>query len=74
MKKNKKFFLGGLLFVIFILSLNFVTEAHSAQLDVTYDDCIPSPFIDYNDIGDGYNEKWYQLEKTKFRISFIAFK
>lgn len=63
MKKNKKFFLGGLLFVIFILSLNFVTEAHSAQLDVTYDDCVPSPFIDYNDIGDGYNEKWYQLEK-----------
>lgn len=45
-----------------ILPNNLIqTYAHSSQLDVVYDDCIPSDFIDSTNIGDGYNEKWYEL-------------
>lgn len=36
--------------------------AHSAQLEVLYDSCIPEPYNnDTGDVGDGEDEKWYEL-------------
>ena len=38
--------------------------AHEVQLDVMYDFCIPEYYVDSNDIGDGEDEKWYELVKN----------
>ena len=38
--------------------------AHEAQLDVLYDFCIPEYYSDPNHIGDGEEEKWYELVKN----------
>lgn len=36
--------------------------AHSAQLEILYDFCIPEPYTDPNNIGDSEDEKWYMLD------------
>lgn len=51
--------------IITIISLFPISvSAHSNDLDILYDDCIPSQYIDEINIGDGYNEKWYSLSKN----------
>ena len=50
-----------LLFTLFYSNKSIIVNAHSLQLDIQYDDCIPSSYVDSNEIGDGYDEKWYDL-------------
>lgn len=38
--------------------------AHSTQLNIDYDDCVPVPYLNPTNIGDGENEKWYENIKT----------
>ncbi len=57
--------------IILLMLLSFVTAfsyqesyevlAHSTMLDVVYDECEPSYYVDNNNIGDGIDEKWYEL-------------
>ncbi len=53
--------------IIVILTFSIIISpitvaAHSATLDVGYDDCIPDGYGN-GDMGDGYNEKWYEFTK-----------
>ena len=68
-KKVYKFFSAfGILFctvacVVTITCQNNASPlyAHDSQLMVTYDECSPTPYVNSNNIGDGKNEKWYEL-------------
>lgn len=57
MKKILTIFIIILLIYLFPISVN----AHSNNLEIEYDECIPSQYNDSLNIGDGYNEKWYML-------------
>ena len=35
--------------------------AHSTEIDVIYDDCVPFYYVDTNNIGGGIHEKWYRI-------------
>ena len=45
--------------------------AHQTQLDVGYDSCIYEYYVDPNDIGDGEDEKWYELIHTWENVSGV---
>lgn len=51
--------------IISLISLSILSivevSAHSVQLNVSYDDCVPLSYVDSNNIGDGYSEKWYEF-------------
>ncbi len=68
---RKTFISIGVLAILSASALSMVSGkgytalfAHQAQLDVMYDSCIPEYYIDSNDIGDGEDEKWYELVKN----------
>ena len=65
MKLFKRLFILLAFVLIIALSTNNVINAHSNQLDITYDYCVPKDYKDENDIGDGYEERWYQLVNKK---------
>lgn len=56
-----------LIFLICINLLVFMNEnlclyAHEKMLNVEYDDCVSKEYQNSTNIGDGYNEKWYNLD------------
>lgn len=63
MKKISIFLLCNLLLILFFVSTSFNVYAHETTLDVEYDDCLPEDYVNSSNIGDGYNEKWYELVK-----------
>ena len=63
MKKVSIFLLCNLLLILFFVSTSFNVYAHETTLDVEYDDCLPEDYESSSNIGDGYNEKWYELVK-----------
>jgi len=62
MKKILMFVCSILLLIVFVPTYINV-KAHDITLDVVYDDCLPKDYVDSSNIGDGYNEKWYELVK-----------
>ena len=57
-----------ILFIVFICSLSIISvKAHNSNLgiegdnNITYDTCRGEEYVNSIDIGDGYNEKWYNL-------------
>ena len=58
----KKKIIALVIFIFLSISLSTISvNAHSESLNIEYDDCLPDYFVDDNDFGDGYYEKWYQL-------------
>ncbi|MBQ3002071.1 MAG: hypothetical protein IJD76_06355 [Bacilli bacterium] len=58
----KKKIIALVIFIFLCISLSTISvNAHSESLNIEYDDCLPDYFVDDNDFGDGYYEKWYQL-------------
>lgn len=63
MKKISVILISGLIILLLFIVSPISVSAHSTTLDVEYDDCIPDDYVNGSDIGDGYNEKWYELVK-----------
>lgn len=45
------------------MSTSINVNTHDITLDAVYDDCLPEDYVNSSNIGDGYSEKWYELEK-----------
>ena len=64
-------YIKNIIFIIFIIAIFSLSimdvKAHNSNLGIegnngiTYDTCDPDEYMDFSDIGDGYNEKWYDL-------------
>lgn len=50
-----------MILLIIFNSIYFSTYAHYAELHVSYDNCISLGYGEDGGIGDGYDEKWYEL-------------
>lgn len=62
MRKN---FICMILVFVFILLLSnniVISFAHSAILNVEYDECVPDPYVSESHDGDSYDEKWYEFK------------
>lgn len=66
-----KKFITLIILVSIICFTNISVNAHSSNLEVEYDNCVPSQYVDSSNIGDGYNEKWYSLSKNN-KMKHIA--
>lgn len=47
--------------IFFLILLNIGVYAHSNVLEIENSECIPEDYVDDYDIGDGINERWYEL-------------
>ena len=62
----KRIFIVSIFFVLFFLVSNSVlADAHARHLDIIYDECYPDDYKNETDIGDGYDESWYELIRNK---------
>lgn len=67
MKILKKLVIIIFIFSFMMLVIPISVSAHTSNLgidgynDITYDDCDKDDYVSSSDIGDGYNEKWYEL-------------
>ena len=52
-----KRFLSIIFCIVIISSLSLDVKAHSALLEVEYDDCSKLDYVDENNIGDGIDER-----------------
>jgi len=59
-----KKFISIITIIILINFFSINVSAHSIINDVEYDECIPSEYVDETNIGDGYNEKWYDISQN----------
>ena len=69
---NKKVYLkiniAGIALIIFFLISSLTVRAHDSDLGIdgnngiTFDSCEHEGYVSSTNIGDGYNEKWYDLE------------
>ena len=66
MKKISIFILCNIVLLIVFMSTSINVNAHDNMLDVEYDNCLPKNYVNGSDIGDGYSEKWYELEKNNY--------
>lgn len=60
-----------IIIVLYLVTIKFSVNAHSQNLMVEYDECNPSSFVDDSNIGDGYDEKWYELSRNN-RMQHIS--
>lgn len=63
MKKISIYLLCNLFILLLFVSTSINIYAHETTLDVEFDDCLPKYYVSSSNIGDGYNEKWYELVK-----------
>ena len=67
MKAVKKFVIVFFIFSFMLIIIPISVSAHTSNLgidgdnDITFDDCDADNYVSSSDIGDGYNEKWYDL-------------
>ncbi len=67
MKILKKLVIMIFIFSFMLIIIPISVSAHTSNLgidgdnDITFDDCDADNYVSSSDIGDGYNEKWYDL-------------
>lgn len=66
-----KRFLSIIFCIVIISSLSLDVKAHSALLEVEYDDCSKLDYVDENNIGDGIDERWYYLLDSKWDDNYM---
>ena len=68
-----KRFLSIIFCIVIISSLSLDVKAHSALLEVEYDDCSKSDYVNENNIGDGIDERWYYLCERNYSTDVMLY-
>ena len=74
---NKLFSVLGIFFCVFACVIVITCQnkvsvlyAHDSQLLVSYDECTPTSYVNSNNVGDGEDEKWYELNSGNITRHF----